>query len=130
MDGRRAHRQPREDRSRCRTAPVGESCACAAGDRRGHPRARCHRRDAVRGHFFGHPHTLARYEHAFYRPLLSQWSTREAWIESGGVDARGRATRIWQRALEEYEQPRIDEGVQEELEAFVKRRKIEIEKLR
>lgn len=81
------------------------------------------------GHFFGHPHTLARYEHAFYRPLLSQWSTRESWIESGGVDARGRATRIWQRALEEYEQPTIDEGLREELESFVRRRKEEIEKL-
>ncbi len=31
------------------------------------------------GHFFGSAHTLARYETAFYRPLLSDWSNFENW---------------------------------------------------
>lgn len=80
------------------------------------------------GHFFGHPHTMARYEHAFYRPLLSDWKNWEAWEEAGSVDARGRATQIWKQAINEYEAPAIDEGRREALESFVDRRKQEIKR--
>ncbi len=31
------------------------------------------------GHFFGAAHTLARYETAFYAPILSDWRNFEAW---------------------------------------------------
>jgi len=43
------------------------------------------------GHFFGTAHTLARYESAFYRPLLSDWSNYENWAEAGARDATQRA---------------------------------------
>ena len=33
---------------------------------------------AAGGHFFGEAHTLARYQTAFYRPLLSDWSNFES----------------------------------------------------
>ncbi len=44
--------------------------------------------DAVRevgpgGHFFGTAHTLARYESAFYSPILSDWRNFETWTEAG-----------------------------------------------
>ena len=42
------------------------------------------------GHFFGAPHTLARYETAFYQPLVSDWQSYEAW-ELGGREDRRRA---------------------------------------
>ena len=42
---------------------------------------------AAGGHFFGSAHTLARYESAFYRPLLSDWSNFENWTR-----CRARAT--------------------------------------
>ena len=35
------------------------------------------------GHFFGEAHTLARYETAFYRPLLSDYANFENWRDAG-----------------------------------------------
>ena len=78
------------------------------------------------GHFFGDPHTLERYATAFYAPIVSNWQNYEAWEESGGRDATQRATLVWKKALEEYEQPPMDEGVHEALEAYVAKRKEEI----
>jgi len=43
------------------------------------------------GHFFGSPHTLERYEHAFYSPLVSDWRNFETWAESGSPDTTERA---------------------------------------
>ena len=78
------------------------------------------------GHFFGAEHTLARYETAFYTPLLSNWQNYENWELAGGLDATQRATRIWQKALDIYEQPPLDPAIQEALAAFVARRKEEL----
>ena len=75
------------------------------------------------GHFFGTDHTLARYETAFYKPLLSNWQNYENWELAGGLDATRRATQIWQKALEVYEQPPLDPAIEEALTAFVARRK-------
>ncbi len=44
------------------------------------------------GHYFSTPHTLERYESAFYAPLLSDWRNFETWSEDGPVDATQRAT--------------------------------------
>jgi len=87
--------------------------------------------DAIRGvktggHFFGEPHTMERYEHAFYQPLVSNWQNFENWELAGGKDATERATEIWKRALGEYEQPAMDQAVREELDAYVTRRRTEI----
>ena len=78
------------------------------------------------GHFFGEPHTLERYATAFYQPLLSNWQNYEAWTEAGAMDATQRATGVWKKALADYVQPPMDEGVREELEAYVARRRQEI----
>src|SRR5208337_3666178 len=37
------------------------------------------------GHFFGEPHTLERYERAFYQPLVSNWQSYENWALAGGL---------------------------------------------
>jgi trimethylamine--corrinoid protein Co-methyltransferase len=76
-------------------------------------------------HFFQASHTLARYERAFYTPLLSDWRNFETWTEAGALDATQRAHRIWQALLAEYEAPPMDPGIAEELAAFVARRKEE-----
>ena len=78
------------------------------------------------GHFFGEPHTMERYEHAFYQPLVSDWQNYENWQLGGGKDATQRATVIWKRALQEYAQPALDPAVLEELDAYVTRRRTEI----
>jgi trimethylamine--corrinoid protein Co-methyltransferase len=78
------------------------------------------------GHFFGEPHTLERYSTAFYQPLLSNWQNYEAWQEAGGLDATQRATRLWKKALGEYQQPAMEESVREALGAYVAKRREEI----
>ena len=77
---------------------------------------------AAGGHFFGTPHTLARYEFAFYRPLLSDWSNFEIWTQAGAHNATERAMGIWKKLLAEYVPPPLDPAVREAVEAFVVRR--------
>ena len=81
---------------------------------------------ATGGHFFGEPHTLERYEHAFYQPLVSNWQNYESWQLAGGKDATHRATAIWKRALSEYAQPPMDAAIRQELDAYVATRRAAI----
>jgi len=81
---------------------------------------------AAGGHFFGAPHTLARYESAFYRPLLSDWSNFENWTEAGARNATERATLIWKRLLAEFVPPPLDPAVREAIADFVARRTREL----
>src|SRR6516164_3506020 len=81
---------------------------------------------AAGGHFFGSAHTLARYQSAFYRPLLSDWSSFESWTEAGGRNATERATLIWKRLLEGYQPPPLDAAVREAIADYVARRRREL----
>src|SRR6516162_7916568 len=81
---------------------------------------------AAGGHFFGSPHTLARYQSAFYRPLLSDWSSFESWTEAGARNASERATRIWKKLLADYQPPPLDPAVREAIAAYVLRRRREL----
>ncbi|HVR32989.1 MAG TPA: trimethylamine methyltransferase family protein [Acidimicrobiia bacterium] len=74
------------------------------------------------GHFFGSPHTLERYEDAFYAPILSDWQNFGSWTESGSLTAEMRANHVWKRVLAEYEAPPLAEGIRDELADFVARR--------
>jgi trimethylamine--corrinoid protein Co-methyltransferase len=78
------------------------------------------------GHFFGTAHTLARYETAFYRPMLSDGRTFEAWHEDGARTVTERANAAWKRLLAEYQPPPLPPDRAEALDAFVERRKREI----
>lgn len=78
------------------------------------------------GHFFGAQHTMDRYETAFYRPMLSDWTNYENWEAAGAQEAIDRATTLWQKALKDYEEPVMDPAIREELDAYVARRKEEI----
>lgn len=86
--------------------------------------------DAVRevgpgGHFFGAAHTLARYETAFYAPILSDWRNFETWEESGSETVTQRANSLFKELLSSYEAPAIDTAIVEALDAFVAKRKEE-----
>ena len=86
--------------------------------------------DAIRdvgpgGHYFGTAHTLARYESAFYSPILSDWRNFETWTEAGRPTTYDHANRIFKEVLARYEEPAMDPAVKEELDAFVARRKAE-----
>jgi len=78
------------------------------------------------GHFFGSPHTMTRYETAFYSPLVSDWRNFETWQQDDAMDTARRANRIWKQLLAEYEQPPLDPAIDEQLTEFVARRKIEL----
>jgi trimethylamine--corrinoid protein Co-methyltransferase len=75
------------------------------------------------GHFFGVEHTMARYETAFYQPLLTEQRNFETWEEAGSADTQVRANRIWKQLLRDYEQPPLDPAIDEELTAYVAKRK-------
>ncbi len=77
------------------------------------------------GHFFGTAHTLARYETAFYDPMVSDWRNFETWEEHGSLTATQRANGIWKQMLEDYRQPPLDPAIDEELKAFIAKRKEE-----
>ncbi len=77
------------------------------------------------GHFFGSAHTLARYEHAFYSPLLSDWQNFGTWTEAGSLTTEMRANAIWKQALVEYEPPPLEDAIRAELDDFVGRRESE-----
>ena len=77
------------------------------------------------GHFFGAAHTLARYETAFYAPMVSDWRNFETWRQAGALDSAQRANAIWKQLLADYQPPPIDPAVDEALKDFVARRKRE-----
>jgi trimethylamine--corrinoid protein Co-methyltransferase len=78
------------------------------------------------GHYFGSAHTLARYETAFYRPLLSDWTSFEKWTDAGALNATQRATGLWKKLLAEYVPPQLDPAIKEALDEFVARRTREL----
>jgi trimethylamine--corrinoid protein Co-methyltransferase len=79
------------------------------------------------GHFFGATHTLARFETAFYEPIVSDWQNFESWEDGGALTVTQRANAVWKQLLAEYEPPPLDPGIREALEEYVTRRKAEID---
>ncbi len=78
------------------------------------------------GHFFGTAHTMERYQTAFYQPILSDWRTNESWAASGAATATERATKVWEKVLEDYEEPTLEPERKEALDEYIIKRKEEI----
>ena len=78
------------------------------------------------GHFFGTPHTMERYKTAFYEPITSDWQNNENWVKAGAKTAEERATEIWQKVLDDYQQPALEPSRLEALDEYVTKRKLEI----
>ena len=76
-------------------------------------------------HFFGCDHTMARYQTAFYEPLVSDWSNFGQWTDNGALTATQRANGIWKKILNEFEAPPMDAAIFDEIQAFVERRTAE-----
>lgn len=75
------------------------------------------------GHFFGTPHTMARYTDAFHTPLISNWDNHPQWLASGAQDATARATQVWKQLLADHEDPGLDPAILDALTDYVTRRK-------
>ena len=78
------------------------------------------------GHFLGSAHTMRNYQTAFYEPKLSDSENVESWEEGGSKDMRRRAFERWNDMLNRYEKPPIDPAKEEELKAYVAKRKEEL----
>lgn len=78
------------------------------------------------GHFLGSAHTMRHYQNAFYDAELSDSENVESWEEKGSQDMRERAYHKWNRMLDSYEQPAMDPGTREALDAYVAKRKEEL----
>lgn len=80
------------------------------------------------GTFLATPWTMAHFRDAFYRPMVSTVENIQAFVAGGEKDTAQRATEIWKRRLEEYEQPPLDDAVKAELDEYVAKRREVIEK--
>jgi trimethylamine--corrinoid protein Co-methyltransferase len=74
------------------------------------------------GHYFGEPHTRARYSTEFYLPMVSDWRNWETWTEAMSPDARTRANVVARALLADYRPPPLDQAIEAELRDFVDRR--------
>ncbi|MCP4387742.1 MAG: trimethylamine methyltransferase family protein [Gammaproteobacteria bacterium] len=75
------------------------------------------------GHFLGCSHTMANYETAYYDAVLSDI---ENWEEQGSKDMAQRAYDRWNQILKDYQAPPLDQAKDEELCAYIEKRKAEI----
>ena len=77
------------------------------------------------GHYFSAPHTMERYDTAFYEPLVSDWRNYGQWSDDGARTATERACAIWKKVVADYQQPTMDPARAEALHDFVARRRAE-----
>ncbi|MEM7636357.1 MAG: trimethylamine methyltransferase family protein, partial [Pseudomonadota bacterium] len=78
------------------------------------------------GHYLGHPHTQANFQEAFFMPELFDNNSIEQWIADGSQEITERALKHVQKLLASYEEPKLDEAVDEALLDYIARREREI----
>ena len=78
------------------------------------------------GHYLGHDHTQANFQKAFFMPKLFDNNSYEQWVAEGSKDATTRALEKARKLLNEYQEPRLDDGVNEALLDYIARREREI----
>jgi len=78
------------------------------------------------GHYLGHAHTLANFQRAFFMPDLFDNNAIEQWQAEGAIDTNARALRYARDLLGAYEEPRLDDAVNEALLDYIARREREI----
>ena len=75
------------------------------------------------GLFLASPHTRAHFKEWLYMSPLFETTDFATWESTGAESTAERANRRWKRLLETYEDPGLDPAIDEELRAFVERRK-------
>ncbi len=78
-------------------------------------------------HFLGSAHTMRHYTTAFYQHRAFSMDNYELWETKGSPTTYEAANKVWKQMLKDYEQPPMDPAVREELDAFVRVRKEEID---
>ncbi|MCP5089146.1 MAG: trimethylamine methyltransferase family protein [Rhodobacteraceae bacterium] len=78
------------------------------------------------GHYLGHPHTLENFQRAYFMPELLDNNSVEQWAAEGSLETPERAARYVRKLLGEYQEPKLDPGVDEALREYIARREREI----
>jgi trimethylamine--corrinoid protein Co-methyltransferase len=78
------------------------------------------------GHFLGCEHTQANFKSAFWRSDLFDYKPFETWAEEGARDTMQLASERVTKQLNDYQQPALDAGIREALDAYVAKRKSEM----
>ena len=78
------------------------------------------------GHYLGHEHTQENFQRAFFMPELFDNNSIEQWVAEGSVEITERALGVARKMLREYEEPKLDAGVNEALLDYIARRELEI----
>ena len=78
------------------------------------------------GHYLGHPHTLEHFQKALFMPEMFDNNSIEQWQAEGAIEINERALKKAGMMLNEYEEPKLDEGVNEALLDYIARREREI----
>jgi len=78
------------------------------------------------GHYLGHPHTLENFQRAFFMPEMFDNNSIEQWQAEGSVEITERALDRARALLKEYEEPKLDPGVDEALRDYIARRERDI----
>jgi ABC-type transport system substrate-binding protein len=76
-------------------------------------------------HFLGADHTQANFLTAFFRPDTPDNNSYEQWTADGSLDAAQRANLLWKDTLDRYVDPGLDPAIDEEICAYIARRKAE-----
>ena len=84
--------------------------------------------DAIRevgpgGHYLGCAHTQANFKKSFWRSELLDYKPFEQWAEEGERDTMTLANVKVKQTLSNYQQPALDPGIAEALDAFVAEKK-------
>lgn len=78
------------------------------------------------GHYLGHPHTLENFQRAFYMPSMLDNNSIEQWQAEGSVEITERALNHARKLLSDYQEPKLDQAIDEELLDYIARREREI----
>ena len=84
--------------------------------------------DAIRevgpgGHYLGCAHTQANFKSAFWRSDLLDYKPFETWADEGERDTMTLANAKMKQMLDNYQQPALDAGITEALDAYVAEKK-------
>ena len=71
------------------------------------------------GHYLGHAHTLKNFERAFFMPDLFDNNSVEQWQAEGSVETNERALKVVQSMLDQYQEPKLDEAMDEALLEYI-----------
>jgi trimethylamine--corrinoid protein Co-methyltransferase len=78
------------------------------------------------GHYLGHPHTQDNFQSAFFMPQHFDNNSIEQWVAEGSQEITERALNHAKQLLRAYEEPKLDEGINDALLDYIARREREI----